>query len=382
MSYNSKEKLPKDWKIFKLKEICTIQDGIHTTPKYTKSGIKFISAENINDIYKSSKFISEEDYNRLYKIKAKKNDIFMTRIGNIGTPAIVSKDEDIAYYVTISLFTNISKDVYYRYLYYAIQSYYFQKELYSRTLHVAFPKKINLGEIGECRLLLPPINEQRNIAELLSLCDDSIDNLNKLLEKKELYKKAVMKKILSGEIRFDGFTDEWKTKKLSSISKTIKTGKLDANAMEENGKYRFYTCAKEYYKINDYAFDGEALLISGNGAYVGYVHYYKGKFNAYQRTYVLMDFTENIMYIKYYLDMYLKYRIKKEKNEGNTPYIVLSTLTDMEIKVPSIKEQIKITELISNIDDQIDNLKKQLNLCKLQKKGLMQKLFKGEIRLL
>ncbi|MBW5390506.1 restriction endonuclease subunit S, partial [Brachyspira hampsonii] len=91
--------------------------------------------------------------------------------------------------------------------------------------------------------------------------------------------------------------DEWKIKKLSEISRSIKTGKLDANAMEENGQYRFYTCAREYYRINEYAFDGEALLISGNGAYVGYVHYYKGKFNAYQRTYVLMDFEEDIKYI-------------------------------------------------------------------------------------
>ena len=64
------------------------------------------------------------------------------------------------------------------------------------------------------------------------------------------------------------------------------TGKLDANAMVENGKYRFYTCAKDYYKINEYAFDTDALLISGNGANVGYIHHYEGKFNAYQRTYV------------------------------------------------------------------------------------------------
>lgn len=62
----------KNLRIVKLKEICKIQDGIHTTPKYTKNGIKFISAENINDIYSSNKFISKEDYNNLYKIKAKK----------------------------------------------------------------------------------------------------------------------------------------------------------------------------------------------------------------------------------------------------------------------------------------------------------------------
>ena len=230
------------------------------------------------------------------------------------------------------------------------------------------------------KVILPPLDEQKRIAEVLSLCDDIIENLTELIEKKEQYKKGIMQRLLSGEVRFKGFTDEWKIKTLSEISKNIKTGKLDANAMEENGKYRFYTCAKEYYRINNYAFDGEALLISGNGAHVGYVHYYKGKFNAYQRTYVLMDFQENIKYIKYYLDRYLKDRIKKEKNEGNTPYIVLSTLTDMKIKVPSLEEQKKIAGLLSVIDEDIENLKKQLELRKQQKKGLMQKLLTGEVR--
>ncbi len=239
---------------------------------------------------------------------------------------------------------------------------------------------INGKEYANMNIILPPLDEQKRIAEVLSLCDDIIENLTELIEKKEQYKKGIMQRLLSGEVRFKGFTDEWKIKTLSEISKNIKTGKLDANAMEENGKYRFYTCAKEYYRINNYAFDGEALLISGNGAHVGYVHYYKGKFNAYQRTYVLMDFQENIKYIKYYLDRYLKDRIKKEKNEGNTPYIVLSTLTDMKIKVPSLEEQKKIAGLLSVIDEDIENLKKQLELRKQQKKGLMQKLLTGEVR--
>ncbi len=164
--------LPSGWQEFKLKYICNIQDGIHTTPNYVDKGIKFISVENISNIYASNKFISVEDYNNLYKVKAKKNDIFMTRIGDIGTPAVVTEDEELAYYVTISLLSNINKKIYYKYLYYAIQSHNFQRELYARTLHVAFPKKINLGEIGECKFISPPLEEQKRIAEVLSLCDD------------------------------------------------------------------------------------------------------------------------------------------------------------------------------------------------------------------
>lgn len=178
-------KLPAGWEIKKLKDICTIQDGIHKTPKYTSKGIKFVSVENINDLYNSNKFISEEDYNKMYKIKAKKNDIFMTRIGDIGTPAILNKDEKLAYYVTLCLFTNIDEEVFNKYLYYAIQSNYFKKELYYRTLHVAFPKKINLGDIGDCKFILPPLDEQKRIASILSALDDKIElnnKTNKILE--------------------------------------------------------------------------------------------------------------------------------------------------------------------------------------------------------
>lgn len=130
-----------------------------------------------------------------------------------------------------------------------------------------------------------------------------------------------MQKIFSQELRFKDECGEdfpvWHHKNLGDICR-IRTGKLDANAMVVGGKYRFYTCAREFYQIDEYAFDTEALLISGNGANVGYIHYYSGKFNAYQRTYVLDGFIHNIEYVKYFLDMYLNERIYGEKKEGNT----------------------------------------------------------------
>ncbi len=83
----------------------------------------------------------------------------------------------------------------------------------------------------------------------------------------EDYKKGLMQKVFSQDIRFPGFRDEWEEKSLGEICK-ITTWKLDANTMVENWKYRFYTCAKDYFKIDDYAFDTEALLVSWNGANV------------------------------------------------------------------------------------------------------------------
>uniref|UniRef100_UPI0035CD0AC9 restriction endonuclease subunit S n=1 Tax=Staphylococcus warneri TaxID=1292 RepID=UPI0035CD0AC9 len=153
------------------------------------------------------------------------------------------------------------------------------------------------------------------------------------------------------------------------------TGSLDANAMVPNGKYKFFTCARETYEIDTYAFDTEALLISGNGANVGYIHYYQGKFNAYQRTYVLNNFKANITYLKYYLEKYLLRRIYSEKRDGNTPYITRSTLYDMEIMIPSLEEQEKIGNFFNKIDNLIELQVDKIEVLKQRKKGLLQKMF-------
>ncbi len=238
--------------------------------------------------------------------------------------------------------------------------------------------KINNDYVLHDRIFVPSVIEQQKVASFLESVDSWIGNLKNQKESLEEYKKGMMQKIFDQEIRFKDengkdFPD-WKERSLGDIS-NITTGKLDANAMKVNGQYRFYTCAKNYFQIDKYAFDTEALLISGNGANVGYIHYYKGKFNAYQRTYVLDNFTSNIIYIKYFLETFLSFRIDKQKNEGNTPYIVLSALKDMIIKLPSIPEQQKIAFFLSSLDDQIQLKAQQIEKAEQWKKGLMQGLF-------
>ena len=136
----------------------------------------------------------------------------------------------------------------------------------------------------------PSLNEQKKIANLLSLLDERISTQNKIIEKLETLIKGIaqhwIKNITSRSIYV----------KLGNICQ-ITTGKLDANAQVDNGIYPFFTCAEQPFKIDSFAFDTEALLISGNGANLGYINYYNGKFNAYQRTYVLDVFSENIQYI-------------------------------------------------------------------------------------
>jgi type I restriction enzyme S subunit len=179
-------------------------------------------------------------------------------------------------------------------------------------------------------------------------------------------------------LRFSEFQNSgtWEKKLLSDVVKSFKTGKLDANAMVENGQYRFYTCAKNHYQIDHYAFEGEALLVAGNGAHLGYIHHYIGKFNAYQRTYVLQQFKANVIFIRCLLDRYLPARILFEKKDGNTPYIVLSTLTDMPLLIPTdMKEQERIADCLTFLDSLITAATYELETLKTHKRGLMQQLF-------
>ena len=151
------------------------------------------------------------------------------------------------------------------------------------------------------------------------------------------------------EIRFADFTDDWEQRKLGEFCNIV-TGKLDANAMVEGGRYDFYTSGIQKYKIDTAAFEGPAITIAGNGATVGYMHLADGLFNAYQRTYVLSDFSADRQYLYSEIGRELPKKIAAEARTGNIPYIVMNMLTDLEISVPIAEEQQKIGKYFGQLD--------------------------------
>ncbi|WRC11977.1 restriction endonuclease subunit S [Helicobacter pylori] len=262
--------------------------------------------------------------------------------------------------------------------------YYLMLTLKNKLLKLASGStflEVSPNKIKNLLIPLPPLNEQIAIANILSDVDHYLYNLDALILKKESVKKALSFELLSQRKRLKGFNQNWQRVRLGDICE-ITTGSLDANEMVHYGKYRFYTCAKEYYFIDKYAFDTEAILISGNGAYVGYVHYYKGKFNAYQRTYVLDNFSEHIIFVKYFLTMFLQSHIQTNRNEGNTPYIVMATLKDFEIFLPPLNEQIAIANILSALDNEITSLKNKKRQFENIKKALNHDLMSAKIRVL
>lgn len=141
----------------------------------------------------------------------------------------------------------------------------------------------------------------------------------------------------------------------------IETGKLNANAMDENGIYPFFTCDAKPFRINTYAFNTEAILVSGNGSQVGHINYYNGKFNAYQRTYVLSDFNGiHVGFLLHYLQGYLREHIYVNSRKGSVPYITLPMLQNFRIPLPPLPVQQEIVRILDNFTELTAELNKSL----------------------
>ena len=155
------------------------------------------------------------------------------------------------------------------------------------------------------------------------------------------------------------------------------TGKLDANAMVDNGQYPFFTCAKESFWIDTYAFDCEALLLAGNNAAGIYdVKHYKGKFNAYQRTYVLCLMNEQWSYELFKCQLEDKLLYLQSQSKGtNTRYLTLGILNELRFVVPPIDEQDRFAAFVKQTDKSKLVVQQSIDQLETLKKSLMQKYF-------
>ena len=346
-----------EWKENKLHDIAKITMGQSpNSENYTYDSSDTLLIQGNADLY-NGKVIPRLFTKQITKT-CDKEDIIMTVRAPVGDIAISD------YYACIGrgVCSIKSSKFIYHYLDYLKEKGYWKKISKGSTID-----SITSDNIKSLIIKTPSKKEQEKIIRTIDLINKKIELQTRKIKALKLFKKGLSPMIFNS-------INIISEKKLGNIC-SIKTGNLDANAMTTNGKYRFYTCAKNYYYTDNYAFDNEALLISGNGAYVGYIHYYKGKFNAYQRTYVLDSFLENIQYVKVYLEEFLPKRISLEKKEGNTPYIVLSTLYDMKIKLTDSKTEDKVINLFLYVNSKIKQESEKFNKYNELKKGLMQNMF-------
>ncbi|WPD51995.1 restriction endonuclease subunit S (plasmid) [Lactococcus lactis] len=181
-----------DWEQRKLNEVSDIYDGTHQTPKYQDNGVMFLSVENIKTLT-SNKFISREAFEDEFKIRPQRGDVLMTRIGDIGTANVVETDEDLAYYVSLALFKSEELNPYF--LQASIYAPFVQDQIWKRTLHIAFPKKINKNEIGQVPINVPTLAEQTKIGSFFKQLDDTIALHQRKLDLLKEQKKGFLQKM-------------------------------------------------------------------------------------------------------------------------------------------------------------------------------------------
>ena len=171
----------------------------------------------------------------------------------------------------------------------------------------------------------------------------------------------------------------WPTKKLGEICQ-IRTGKKDVNEGNPEGKYPFFTCSREISHSDVYSFDAEAILVAGNGD-VRATKYYKGKFEAYQRTYVLDHFKEgDVRFIYYFILAGLKKKLLQDKSGSTMPYVRKGDLASFEIPLPPLSEQQKIVYVLDSIQEAVGVQDKIIEKTKELKRSLMHKLFREGTR--
>ncbi len=379
------------WEEKKLGEISKIYDWTHSTPNYVEKWIPFYSVEHVTaNQFKNTRYISESVFNKENeRVKLEKWDILMTRIWDIWTSRLIDWNVKASFYVSLALIKQNNKFNSW-FLNQYIKSNFLQKELWSRTIHVAFPKKINLWEIWKCSLSLPSLPEQEKIASFLTTVDEKIEKIREKKGLLEEYKKGLMQRLfyppLKGDtggskkdyLRFPGFSDEWEEKKLGDLVNIRNNQRKPITSnLRNNWKYPYYWATWIIDYVDWYIFDEKLLLVwedwakrwkNEESAFIA-----EGQYWVNNHAHVL-ETKEN--YDIFFLMTLLNYINLKKYSTWNAPAkLTLDNLKKLKINLPSLSEQEKIANFLSTIDEKIEKIDSELVEVESWKKGLLQRLF-------
>ncbi len=197
------------------------------------------------------------------------------------------------------------------------------------------------------------------------------------MKEKEKKKKYLMQNLLTGRKRLKSFDGEWKKVKLGNIA-DISTGNKDLKDKVDNGQYPFFVRSSKIEQINTYSFDGEAILIPGDGKIGEIYHYIVGKFDFHQRVYKISNFENcNGKFIFYFLSIFFKKRALSMTAKATVDSLRREMLTEMNINLPPLEEQKAIAEILTTADKELKLLQEELEEEKRKKKALMQLLLTG-----
>lgn len=403
--------IPSDWDLKKLHEVSErVMVGLATsvTEYYTEKSnesVPIIRNMNIKRGYfdDSDMLHLTPEFSSLHPNKrVKGNDVITVHTGsNVGLTCVVPENYHNAQTFT-TLVVTTKKDVLNPFfLNYVLNSDFGQYQ--AERLVVGGGKgNLNTGDFKIYPVILPPLPEQKKIAEILSTWDKGIEQLQTLISEKQKLKKGLMQQLLTGKKRFTGFTDEWKEVNLGDIGAfskgkgiskaeiqedgfpAIRYGELYTNHHFEIKKYRSYINS-ESAELSKKLEKGD-LLFAGSGE----KQFEIGKCAAFtkdEEAYVGGDVvifkatTDNPVFLSYVINSSIGIRQRGKMAQGHSVvHIYSKDLQKLKVALPSRKEQDEIVTVFRSLDNQLEQFKLQLDKLQEQKKGLMQKLLTGEVR--
>jgi restriction endonuclease S subunit len=326
------------WPMVSLEEISeSIIYGLNASATNDERGPRFL---RITDIHNSS-----VDWNtvpscecsekELEKFRLSSGDIVFARTGaTTGKSCLIRNCPTDSVFASYLIRVRLNEKANPEYISHFFQSPTYWAQVRSTAVGAAQPG-INATKLKKMQIPLPPIDEQKRIAAILDKADEIKQASDKTEDIRRQFGNAIFLDIFGDPVLN---TKNWDTLPMTEIFEII-TGKLDSNAAVEGGEYPFFTCAKEASQIDHFAFDCECLLLAGNNASGDFdVKYYNGKFNAYQRTYILTTDKINYDYAKFALNYQLK-KLKQSSLGTNTRYLTMEIFKRMHIQIPSIDLQ-------------------------------------------
>ena len=404
-------KLPNGWQIKKLKDISDITSSKRIYEwEYVDSGIPFYRGKEITALKNKQKignfiYISEERYNELkekYGIP-NKGDILITAVGTIGN-AYTIEDDNPFYFKDGNLLWIKNIKEYPKFMEYLFEN---NKKLFLDNSFGSSQHALTISKLENLSFYFPPLDEQKRIASALSKIDAYLENTIKLIEEKEIFKNGIAKKLLNKEARFEGFNDEWKEYNLSKIGISysgLRNKKAKSFSENCNAKYITY---KSIYDKNKIDINRLGNVFVDKNENQNLVKYGDAFFTISSETpnevaisSVLLDEVENTYlnsfcfgfrfdfnillpeFARYYFRSDYIRKSTYKLAQGITRYnISKSKFLDIVIYLPSLEEQKAIGNFLSLLDAEIDNLKEQKEEIKKMKKGIINKLMAGEIRI-
>lgn len=303
-----------------------------------------------------------------------KPSVLIGRKGTINRPQYFDKP---FWTIDTLFYTEINKNVSAKYIYYLFNTI----DWYSHNEASGVPS-LNSKVIEKISILLPSLEEQKVIAKALTDTDNLIHSMEKLIDKKEKIKKGTMQELLTGKKRLDGFSGEWGKSKIGDLC-TVLRGKIITEANSVDGDIPVIaggTKPSYYHNIPNRT--GKTITISGSGANAGYIGFHDIPIYASDcLTISEQDDKYNIEFI-YYRLILIQEKIYYMQTGGAQPHIYPKDIEPIEIRLPSLEEQKAISQILSDMDQEIQGLKEKLEKYKTIKQGIMQELLTGRVRLI